>query len=59
MSIVSLHAPSTDETYQMIGAQEFAMLGDGAIFINTARAHLIDEAGAAGRVAVGADLRGA
>ncbi len=42
--IVSLHAPSTDETYQMIGAQEFAMLGDGAIFINTARAHLIDEA---------------
>ncbi len=41
--IVSLHAPSTDETYQMMGAQEFAMLGDGAIFINTARAHLIDE----------------
>lgn len=42
--IVSLHAPSTDETYQMIGADQFAMLGDGAIFINTARAHLIDEA---------------
>lgn len=41
--IVSLHAPSTDETYQMIGADQFAMLGDGAIFINTARAHLIDE----------------
>lgn len=42
--IVSLHAPSTEETYQMIGADQFAMLGDGAIFVNTARAHLIDEA---------------
>jgi len=42
--IVSLHAPSTDETYQMIGAEQFALLRDGAIFINTARAHLIDEA---------------
>lgn len=42
--IVSLHAPSTEESYQMIDAERFAMLGDGAIFINTARAHLIDEA---------------
>ena len=42
--IVSLHAPSTDETYRMIGAEQFAMLSDGAIFINTARAHPIDEA---------------
>ena len=42
--IVSLHAPSTEETYRMIGAEQFAMLRNGAIFINTARPHPIDEA---------------
>ena len=42
--IVSLHAPSTDETYRMMGAEQFAMLRDGAVFINTARAHPINEA---------------
>ena len=42
--IVSLHAPSTEETYRMLGAEQFALLGDGAIFINTARPHPVDEA---------------
>ena len=41
--IVTLQAPSTDETYRMIGAERFSLLQDGAIFINTARTHLIDE----------------
>lgn len=41
--IVTLQAPSTDETYRMIGAEQFSWLQDGAIFINTARTHPIDE----------------
>ncbi len=43
-SIVTLQAPSTAETYRMIGAEQFGWLRDGALFINTARTHLIDEA---------------
>ena len=43
-SIVTLQAPSTAETYRMIGAEQLTWLQDGAIFINTARTHLIDEA---------------
>ena len=42
--IVSLQAPATDETYRMIGAEQLSWLADGAILINTARGHLIDEA---------------
>ena len=42
--IVTVQAPATAETYRMIGAEQFGWLRDGAIFINTARAHLIDEA---------------
>jgi len=42
--IVSLHAPVLPETRGMIGARQFAQLKDGAIFINSARSALIDEA---------------
>ena len=49
--IVTLQAPATAETYRMIGAEQLSWLRDGAIFINTARAHLIDE------VALLAELR--
>ncbi|MCY3799618.1 MAG: hydroxyacid dehydrogenase [Chloroflexi bacterium] len=42
--IVTLQAPATAETYRMIGAEQFGWLRDGAVFINTSRAHLIDEA---------------
>jgi phosphoglycerate dehydrogenase-like enzyme len=41
--IVTVQAPPTQETYRMIGVKEFALLQDGAIFINTARAHLVDQ----------------
>lgn len=41
--VVTLQAPSTDETYRMIGAEQFSWLRDGAIFVNTARTHPIDE----------------
>ncbi|WP_261880736.1 NAD(P)-dependent oxidoreductase [Mycobacterium marinum] len=40
--IVSLHAPVTDDTVGMIGAQQFASMRDGAVFLNTARAQLHD-----------------
>lgn len=41
--VVTLQAPPTDETYHMIGAPQLALLQDGAVFINTARAHLVDQ----------------
>lgn len=41
--IVSLHAPVLPETDRMIGAREFALLRDGALFINTARSLLVDQ----------------
>lgn len=42
--IVSLHAPILPETRGMIGAAQLARLRDGALFINSARASLVDEA---------------
>ena len=41
--IVSLHAPLLPETYEMIGSTQLRRLRDGAILLNTARAHLIEE----------------
>ncbi len=40
--VVSNHAPTTPETSGMIGAQQLALLRDGALFVNTARADAID-----------------
>jgi D-3-phosphoglycerate dehydrogenase len=40
--IVSLHAPVTDNTVGMIGAEQFAAMRDGVVFLNTARAQLHD-----------------
>ena len=42
--IVTCQAPATTETYRMLGAEQFGWLQDEAIFINTSRAHLVDEA---------------
>lgn len=41
--IVSLHAAATPETRHLIGARELRLLRDGALFINTARAWLVDQ----------------
>ena len=41
--IVSDHLPVTEETHHMLGAKQFAMLQDGAVFINTARSWTVDE----------------
>ena len=36
--VVSMHAPVTPETTGMIGAEQFASMRDGVVFLNTARA---------------------
>lgn len=40
--VVSLHIPSTKQTYHMLSAHEFKLFKDGAILVNTARGDLID-----------------
>ena len=40
---ISLNAPSTPETYHMIGERELAMMKSTAVFINTARGNMVDE----------------
>jgi phosphoglycerate dehydrogenase-like enzyme len=42
--VVSLHAPVLPDTVGMIGARELALLPDGAMLVNTARAALVDGA---------------
>jgi D-3-phosphoglycerate dehydrogenase len=44
---VSFHTPLTDETKNLLGADEIAQMKDGAMLVNTARGALIDEAAVA------------
>jgi len=41
--IISLHARVTEETKGMIGREQFALMQKHCIFVNTARADLVDE----------------
>jgi len=41
--VASMHAPLLPETRHMLGAREFALMKDGATFINTARGGLVDQ----------------
>ena len=41
--VITLHVPLTDDTRNMIGAQELARMKPNAILINTARGGLVDE----------------
>ncbi|WP_156385909.1 hydroxyacid dehydrogenase [Devosia sp. Root685] len=42
--VVSIHAPSLPSTRGMIGARQLKLMKDGAVFINTARGALVEEA---------------
>jgi phosphoglycerate dehydrogenase-like enzyme len=41
--VVSIHAPLTEETRGMVGAQELRALGEYGILVNTARAPVVDQ----------------
>jgi D-3-phosphoglycerate dehydrogenase len=41
--VVSLHVPLTDETRNMIGARELALMPTGSILVNASRGGLVDE----------------
>ena len=41
--IISLHAPSNDETYRMINTASISKMKDGVYLVNTARGELVDE----------------
>jgi len=56
--VVSLHLRSSPDTRGLLGAPQFARMRDGAIFINTARGDIVDEAALAGALRSG-KLRGA
>ena len=40
--VVSLHVPELESTKNMIGAEQFAQMKDGAIFMNAARGTVVD-----------------
>lgn len=42
--IISLHHPQTPETDRLLGAREFGLIRDGAVFINTARPRALEPA---------------
>jgi phosphoglycerate dehydrogenase-like enzyme len=50
---VSLHARSSPENEDMMGAPQFAAMPHGACFINTARESLVDEAALAAALRTG------
>ena len=41
--VVSIHAPSTEETHHLIGAEQVDLIGPGGVLVNTSRGPLVDE----------------
>ena len=41
--VVSLHSAMNERTRGMIGTEEFKLIKDGALFVNTARGRIVDE----------------
>ena len=59
--LVSIHAPLTPETDGLIDARRLALLRDGAVLVNTARAEIVDEQAlvaelVTGRISAGLDV---
>jgi len=59
--LISLHLPLTERTRGVVGAAEFGLMKDQAVFINTARAELVDplalrDAVTRGKVRAGLDV---
>jgi phosphoglycerate dehydrogenase-like enzyme len=42
-TVVTVQAPTTQETHRMIGAKQLARLRDGGVFVNTARSLAVDQ----------------
>jgi phosphoglycerate dehydrogenase-like enzyme len=41
--VISVHLPITDETHHLLGARELGLIREGAVFINTSRAWVVDQ----------------
>jgi phosphoglycerate dehydrogenase-like enzyme len=41
--VISIHLPVTEETHHLLGARELALIQDGAVLVNTARAWVVDQ----------------
>ncbi|KAI4177099.1 MAG: hypothetical protein LQ343_000581 [Gyalolechia ehrenbergii] len=41
--VISIHLPLNDTTKRMIGREQFAMMKDGVVIVNTARGKIVDE----------------
>ncbi len=42
VDVVSLHVPLTGDNHHLMGAEQFALMADGAIMVNAARGGLVD-----------------
>ena len=51
--VISIHVPLTDETKDLIGAKELALMRSGAVIVNTSRGGIIDEAALAAALEAG------
>ncbi|WP_460653710.1 hydroxyacid dehydrogenase [Kribbella endophytica] len=40
--VVAIHAPATDETHGLIGAEQLRLIRDGGLIVNTARPSILD-----------------
>lgn len=52
--VISLHLPLTDSTRHMIGAEQFHLMKDSVLLVNTSRGGLIDETAAIAAIRAGA-----
>ena len=61
VDVLSVHVPASPQTKELISRQVLAALPDGALFINTARADVVDqtallEEARSGRIRIGVDV---